>query len=87
MMAIDILEKGEINTYRKAEQELLLSIRRGEYQSEDGTFSKAFYEIVSDYGRRLSEAAENTKLPDEPDMDTVQKYVMSVNEKVIRDEL
>lgn len=87
MMALDILEKGEINTYRKAEQELLLSIRRGEYQNEDGTFSKAFYEIVSDYERRLGEAAKSTKLPDEPDMDAVQKYVMSVNEKVIRDEL
>lgn len=49
MMAIDILEKGEINTYRKAEHELLLKIRKGYYQKEDGTFASEFYEIVSDY--------------------------------------
>lgn len=87
MMAIDILEKGEINTYRKEERELLLSIRRGEYQNTDGTFSKAFYEIVSDYKCKLKEASRNTKLPDQPDMEAVGRYVMSVNEKVVRDEI
>lgn len=87
MMAIDILEKGEINTYRKQEHDLLLSIRRGDYQKEDGTFSHEFYEIVSDYERKLEEAAKVTKLPDGPDMVKVQQYVMSVNEKVIKDEL
>lgn len=83
MMAIDILNKGEINTYRKEEQELLCSIRRGEYQTKDGIFSKDFYEIVSDYEKKLLEAAKNTKLPDEPDMDGINQYVMSINEKVI----
>ncbi|MDD3617596.1 MAG: nucleotidyltransferase domain-containing protein [Lachnospiraceae bacterium] len=87
MMAIDILEKGEINTYREKEHELLLSIRHGDYQNGDGTYSKAFYELVSDYERKLSEAAQNTKLPDEPDMDAVGKYVMSINEKVVKDEI
>lgn len=86
MMAIDILEKEQINTYRKEEQKLLLSIRRGEYQNEDGTFSKEFYEIVSDYERKLKEAAQNTKLPNEPNMDKVQNYVMKINERVIKDE-
>lgn len=84
MMAIDILEKQEIRTYRSEEHELLLRIRRGEYQQSDGTFSPDFYEIISDYERKLDEAAKHTKLPDEPDMELVQKYVMSVNEKVIK---
>lgn len=35
MMVVDLLEKGEINTYRKAEQGLLLSIRNGEFQKAD----------------------------------------------------
>lgn len=87
MMAIDILEKGEINTYRKEEHDLLLSIRRGEYQKTDGTFSKEFYAMVSDYENRLEKAANMTKLPDEPDMSKVQEFVMSVNGKVVRDEL
>lgn len=87
MTAIDILEKGEIRTYREAEQELLLCIRRGDYQKQDGTFSAEFYEIVSDYEKKLEEAARNTRLPDEPDRNRVQQYVMSVNEKVVRDEI
>lgn len=87
MMAIDILEKGQVNTYRKAEHELLLSIRRGDYQKEDGTFRDEFYEIVSDYEKKLDYAAIHTELPDEPDMKCVQEYVMSVNEKVVKDEI
>ena len=69
------------------EQELLLSIRRGDYQKSDGTYRDEFYEILKEYEKKLDYAAENTSLPDEPDMDRVQEYVMSVNEKVIRDEI
>ncbi len=87
MMAIDILEKGEINTYRKNEHDLLISIRNGEYQKSDGTFNEEFYEIVADYEKKLDYAANNTDLPDEPDFEAVQEFVMSVNEKVIRDEI
>ena len=34
MMALDILEKGEINTYRTKEHGLLMDIRSGKYQKE-----------------------------------------------------
>ena len=62
MMAIDIVEKGEIRTHRKDELPLLLSIRRGEYMQEDGTFSPLFYEILGDYEKKLDEAAKSTSL-------------------------
>lgn len=87
MMAIDLLEHGEIRTFRRQEHDLLMNIRRGGYQSSDGGFCKEFYEIVSDYERRLEEAARRTKLPEEPDMDVIQEYVMQVNERVVRDEI
>ena len=87
MMAIDILEKEDIITYRKDEHELLMKIRRGEFQKEDGTYRTEFYEILADYEKRLHEAAENTSLPDEPDYERVQEFVMSVNERVVRDEI
>lgn len=87
MMAIDILEKGEINTYRVKEHDLLLRIRGGEFQKEDGTFRDEFYDLVSDYEKKLDYAAKYTVLPDEPDMVKVQEYVMSVNEKVVKDEI
>ena len=47
MMALDILEKGEIHTYREKEHNLLMDIRSGKYQKEDGTFHESFYERVS----------------------------------------
>lgn len=83
MMAIDILEKEEVRTYRKEEQELLLRIRSGEYQKADGTFLDAFYDIVNEYEKKLAYAAEHTNLPDEPDMKQVEEYVMSVNMRVV----
>lgn len=87
MMAIDILEKGEIITCRKAEQSLLLDIRNGLFQKPDGSFSNEFYEMLSSFEKRLNYAAENTVLPDEPDIKYIQEFLMRVNEKVVRDEL
>lgn len=87
MMALDILEKGEINTYRAKEHNLLMDIRFGKYQKEDGTFQDSFYEMLSDFEKRLHYAAENTDLPEEPDMKRVQELVMTINERVVRDEI
>lgn len=87
MMAIDILESEEIITYREKEQKLLLSIRNGDFQNKDGTFNKEFYEILTSYEKRLKIAADETNLPDEPDINMVQDFVISVNEKVIKDNI
>ncbi len=87
MMAVDILKKEEINTYRWKEQELLLKIRNGEFQNSDGTFCDEFYEILGAYEAELEDAAKNTSLPEKPDIDRVQEFVMQVNEKVIRNEI
>lgn len=87
MMALDILEKGEINTYRAKEHDLLMDIRFGKYQKEDGTFHESFYELLSDFEKKLHYAAKNTDLPEEPDMAKVQELVMTINERVVRDEI
>lgn len=87
MMALDILEKGEINTYREKEHGLLMDIRSGKFQKEDGAFQDSFYDLLSEYEKRLHYAAGHTDLPEEPDLDQVQEFVMSVNERVVRDEI
>lgn len=86
MMAIDILEKGEIITHRKEELHILLAIRRGDYMIQDGTFTPAFYELLEEYERRLDEAAKNTSLPDNPDMASVEKFVERVNRYAVAGE-
>jgi len=87
MMAVDILEKGEIRTHRTDDLPLLLAIRKGEYMQEDGTFSPEFYEILEEYERKLDEASTKTMLPDNPDMDKVEKFVERINRFVITGEL
>lgn len=87
MMALDILENGEINTHRTLEHDLLMDIRFGKYQKDDGTFCESFYDMLSDYEKRLQYAAENTDLPEEPDMKQVQELVMTINERVICDDI
>lgn len=87
LMVLDILEKGEINTFRSKEHDLLMDIRLGKYQKEDKTFDESFYDMVSEYEKRFEYACANTDLPDEPDFDRIQEMVMTINEKVICGEL
>ena len=83
MMAVDILELGEIRTYRRNDKELLMKIRQGGFRQEDGSFSLEFYEILEEYERRMEEAARSTRLPDEPDLGQVAAYVEKVNRLVV----
>ena len=64
-----------------------MDIRLGKYQNKQGTFSDSFYDMLREYERRLYYAAENTDLPDEPDIKSVQELVMTINERVIHDEI
>lgn len=84
MMGIDILEKGEICTYRKDDLKLLLAIRSGEFQKEDKTFRKEFYELLADYEARLEKATEESALPDIPDMERVEAFVERINRRAIQ---
>ena len=83
MMCLDILEKGEINTYRYDDRDFLLSIRNGKFQREDGSYRQEFFDLVTDYERRLKYAKENTDLPAEPNMERVEEFVMEVNRRAI----
>lgn len=86
MMAVDILEQGEIRTHRREDLDLLLQIRQGKFRQANGAFSPEFYEILDDYERKLEEAAAATRLPDNPDMEKVEAYVERVNRYVVTGE-
>lgn len=83
LMCLDILEKGDIVTYRGDELDLLMSIRRGEYQKEDGTYRQEFFDMVNEFEARLAYAKENTALPENPDMKRVEEFVMEVNRRAL----
>lgn len=81
LMCLDILEKGDIVTYRGNDLDLLMSIRHGEYQKEDGTYRQEFFDMVNEFEARLAYAKENTALPENPDMKRVEEFVMEVNRR------
>lgn len=79
MMAIDILEKKEIVTYREAEHDLLMSVRNGDYLEDDGlTPTRAFEDILQDYRARFDAARASTTLPDSPDYKEANRLMMSI---------
>lgn len=86
MMCLDILEKGEINTYRDGkDHELLMDIRNGKYLVDNQPIPE-FFEMVNEYEKRLDYAKANTNLPLVPDRKKVDDFVMSINEMIINNE-
>jgi len=79
MMAIDILEKQEIITYREKEHDLLMSIRNGDFLEKDGlTPKKEFETLLLEYKGRFDHAQNSTKLPEHPDYDAANSLMMSI---------
>jgi predicted nucleotidyltransferase len=87
LMCIDILEKGEIITYREAEHALLMSIRNGAFLDGNRQPTDEFFEMVEDYKKRLDYAAENTSLPENPDYEAIREFTMYVNERAVKDNI
>lgn len=83
LMCLDILEKEEIITYREKDHDLLMRIRSGEFQREDGTYRAEFFELIDQLENRFKYAKANTSLPDHPDMEKVEEFVMSVNSPMV----
>lgn len=83
LMCLDILEKEDIITYRAADHDLLMRIRGGDFQCEDGTYRAEFFELIDKLEDRMKYAKANTSLPDHPDMKKVEEFVMSVNRRSV----
>lgn len=87
LMCFDILERHKINTYRDADHDLLMSIRNGKYLNENSQPIPEFFELVDELEKRFEYDKINTDLPNNPDYKRINEFVMSVNERVVRDEL
>lgn len=83
MMCLDILEKEEIVTYRENEHDLLMDIRNGKYLDSNRKPIPEFFEMVSEFEKRLDYAKANTSLPDNPNYKLINEFIISVNEDVV----
>lgn len=84
LMCFDILESGEIITYRNKEHDFLMDIRNGKYLDEYGQPTQEFYEIVDRLETHLEYLESHTGLPDDVDMWQINDFVMSVNAEICK---
>ena len=82
-MAFDILENGEIVTYREKEHDFLMDIRNGKYLDDNRQPIPEFFEMVDELEKRLDYDKKNTDLPEVPNYNRINEFVMAVNESVI----
>jgi predicted nucleotidyltransferase len=87
LMCLDILNNGEINTYRDKDHDFLMSIRNGKYLDDNRQPTAEFFDIVTDLENQLKIAKEKTKLPDLPDYKRINEFMISVNDRVVRGEI
>ena len=87
LMCLDILNDGEIITYREKDHDFLMDIRNGKYLDENRQPTPEFFDIVNDLEAKLDKAKQTTILPDVPNYKKINEFVMSVNERIVKDEI
>lgn len=83
LMCFDILEKGEIITYRKNDIDFLMDIRNGKYLDDNSQPTKEFYDMVDELENKLNHLKEHTSLPDNPDYKRINKFLEEANWDVL----
>lgn len=84
MMAIDLLEKGEIITKRTKEHDLLMDIRNEKYLDSTGKPNKEFFDIVRDYEDKFEHAKIHSVLPDKPDDKKIEVLMYNINNVIVK---
>ena len=85
LMCIDLLEKGQIITYRENDIELLMQIRNEDpLFIVDGQPTPAFYELLESYKKRFDYAVANTCLPDKPNNKQVDELKYSIYSDIVK---
>lgn len=83
LMCFDILEKGEIITYRRNDIDFLMDIRNGKYLDDNSQPTKEFYDMVDELENKLNHLKEYTSLPDNPDYKRINKFLEEANWDVL----
>lgn len=79
LMCFDILEHGEITTYREKEHDFLMSVQNGKYLDENKQPTSEFYKIVDSLDQRLEYLKEHTNLPERADMAAIEDLIVQIN--------
>lgn len=87
-MGTELLETGEVNTYRTGEDaQLLLNIKQGMWMEEDENgvrhVDDAFWDLLAQEKARFEEAEKNTSLPEQPDRDRATELLLDMHYDVL----
>lgn len=82
-MCFDILEKGEIITFRAEDHDELMAIRNGCYINADSSVKDDFYKLVDELEAHLQEDMAKATLPRDVDYDRINALLYRINEEVI----
>jgi predicted nucleotidyltransferase len=77
LMGIEILESGEINTYREKDRDLLLSIKNGEMPYQD------VFKLQAELEERIKKAYDTSKLQEQVDLDKISDFVFRMHDKYL----
>lgn len=83
VMGTELLETGNITTYREKEHALLMDIRTGQYL-KNGKPIPQFYELMHILDAKFAYAKDATCLPDKPNYKKIEEFQMNVNELIVR---
>lgn len=86
-MCFDILERGEINTYRSYDHDELMEIRNGKYVDDNNQILPEFFEMVDALEAKLAYDKENTSIPKKADMNKIMDFKASIIERIIKEEI
>lgn len=78
-MLFDILEKGEINTYRGAEHDILMQIRNSDYD-----YDELRNHLIPIYEARLKTDKKESELPDHVNIKLVNELVVTINKEALK---
>lgn len=84
IMGTEILQTGEVHTYRSQEHEFLMEIRNGLYM-DHGKIKDEFWQQVDKYQSMFDEVANNTQLPDAPDYERANQLLIHLNQRVLEE--
>ena len=87
LMAFDILENGQINTYRNKDRDFLMDIRNGKYLDNNYRPTKEFQDLVAEFDSKFKRLSETTQLPENPDTERIDKFLFEVNKHTVIHEL
>ncbi|WP_300924574.1 DNA polymerase beta superfamily protein [uncultured Clostridium sp.] len=81
-MCFEILTEQKVNTYREKDREFLLEVRNGKF-IKDGVITEEGRAYLKELEEKLQQAKEITTLPEKPNYNEIEKFVVDVNTKVI----